>query len=51
VLKANSSDTGLWTLMWSDVGSWDSLFGVLPADENGNIVAVAVILASIPAAL
>jgi mannose-1-phosphate guanylyltransferase len=25
-------------LKWSDVGSWDSLFDVLPADENGNIV-------------
>jgi mannose-1-phosphate guanylyltransferase len=25
-------------LMWSDVGSWDSLFGVLPSDDNGNIV-------------
>lgn len=25
-------------LRWSDVGSWDSLFDVLPADENGNIV-------------
>jgi len=25
-------------LNWSDVGSWDSLFDVLPADENGNIV-------------
>lgn len=25
-------------LGWSDVGSWDSLFDVLPADENGNIV-------------
>jgi mannose-1-phosphate guanylyltransferase len=25
-------------LNWSDVGSWDSLFDVLPCDENGNIV-------------
>lgn len=25
-------------LDWSDVGSWDSLFEVLPPDENGNIV-------------
>jgi mannose-1-phosphate guanylyltransferase len=25
-------------LGWSDVGSWDSLFDVLPADESGNIV-------------
>jgi mannose-1-phosphate guanylyltransferase len=25
-------------LGWSDVGSWDSLFDVIPADENGNIV-------------
>jgi mannose-1-phosphate guanylyltransferase len=25
-------------LRWSDVGSWDSLFEVLPTDENGNIV-------------
>jgi mannose-1-phosphate guanylyltransferase len=25
-------------LGWSDVGSWDSLFDVLNADENGNIV-------------
>ncbi len=25
-------------LHWSDVGSWDSLFVVLPTDENGNIV-------------
>lgn len=25
-------------LGWSDVGSWDSLFDVLPADEAGNIV-------------
>jgi mannose-1-phosphate guanylyltransferase len=25
-------------LGWSDVGSWDSLFDVLPTDENGNIV-------------
>jgi mannose-1-phosphate guanylyltransferase len=25
-------------LGWSDVGSWDSLFEMLPADENGNIV-------------
>jgi len=26
-------------LDWSDVGSWDSLFGLLPEDDNGNIVA------------
>jgi mannose-1-phosphate guanylyltransferase len=26
-------------LQWSDVGSWDSLFEVLPTDPNGNIVA------------
>jgi mannose-1-phosphate guanylyltransferase len=25
-------------LKWSDVGSWDSLFEMLPADENGNII-------------
>jgi mannose-1-phosphate guanylyltransferase len=25
-------------LGWSDVGSWDSLFDVLPSDENNNIV-------------
>jgi mannose-1-phosphate guanylyltransferase len=25
-------------LNWSDVGSWDSLFEVLPSDESGNIV-------------
>ncbi|MCK4975611.1 MAG: mannose-1-phosphate guanylyltransferase [Anaerolineales bacterium] len=25
-------------LQWSDVGSWDSLFDVLPGDEDGNIV-------------
>jgi mannose-1-phosphate guanylyltransferase len=25
-------------LGWNDVGSWDSLFEVLPADENGNIL-------------
>lgn len=25
-------------LGWNDVGSWDSLFDVLPADEHGNIV-------------
>jgi mannose-1-phosphate guanylyltransferase len=25
-------------LRWSDVGTWDSLFDVLPADPNGNIV-------------
>lgn len=25
-------------LNWSDVGSWDALFDVLPGDENGNIV-------------
>lgn len=24
-------------LNWSDVGSWDSLFDLLPRDENGNI--------------
>lgn len=24
-------------LGWNDVGSWESLFDVLPADENGNI--------------
>lgn len=27
-------------LGWNDVGSWDSLFDVLPADENGNIIHV-----------
>ncbi len=26
-------------LQWSDVGSWDSLFEVLPTDPDGNIVA------------
>jgi len=25
-------------LGWNDVGSWESLFDVLPADENGNII-------------
>lgn len=25
-------------LGWNDVGSWESLFDVLPADENGNIL-------------
>lgn len=25
-------------LGWSDVGSWDSIFDVLPSDENGNII-------------
>jgi mannose-1-phosphate guanylyltransferase len=25
-------------LGWNDVGSWDALFDVLPADENGNVV-------------
>ncbi len=25
-------------LQWNDVGSWDSLFDVLPADKQGNIV-------------
>jgi mannose-1-phosphate guanylyltransferase len=25
-------------LGWSDVGSWDSLFDVLPTDEHGNLV-------------
>ena len=25
-------------LGWNDVGSWDSLFDVLPSDEMGNIV-------------
>lgn len=25
-------------LQWSDVGSWDSLFEVIPGDEDGNIV-------------
>ncbi len=25
-------------LQWSDVGSWDSLFEVLPGDKNGNII-------------
>ncbi len=25
-------------LQWNDVGSWDSLFEVLPADSQGNIV-------------
>ncbi|MEJ2264459.1 MAG: mannose-1-phosphate guanylyltransferase [Anaerolineales bacterium] len=25
-------------LNWSDVGSWDSLFEVLPSDQSGNIV-------------
>lgn len=25
-------------LHWSDVGSWDSLFDVLPVDSNGNLV-------------
>jgi mannose-1-phosphate guanylyltransferase len=26
-------------LEWSDVGSWDSLFDVLPSDEHGNVAA------------
>jgi mannose-1-phosphate guanylyltransferase len=25
-------------LGWSDVGSWDALFDVIPSDQNGNIV-------------
>ena len=25
-------------LEWNDVGSWDSLFDILPTDENGNII-------------
>ncbi len=25
-------------LGWSDVGSWDSLFDVLPLDDNGNLI-------------
>jgi mannose-1-phosphate guanylyltransferase len=25
-------------LEWSDVGSWDSLFDVLPPEEGGNVV-------------
>jgi len=25
-------------LGWNDVGSWDSFFEVMPADENGNII-------------
>ena len=25
-------------LGWNDVGSWDSLFEVMPADEQGNIL-------------
>jgi mannose-1-phosphate guanylyltransferase len=25
-------------LGWNDVGSWDSLFDVMPADENGNVL-------------
>ena len=25
-------------LGWSDIGSWDSLLGILPADNDGNIV-------------
>jgi len=25
------------SLGWSDVGSWDSLFEIIKADENGNI--------------
>jgi mannose-1-phosphate guanylyltransferase len=25
-------------LRWNDVGSWEALFDLLPADENGNIV-------------
>jgi mannose-1-phosphate guanylyltransferase len=25
-------------LEWSDVGSWDSLFDVIPPDDNGNVV-------------
>jgi mannose-1-phosphate guanylyltransferase len=25
-------------LAWSDVGTWDSLFGILPVDSNGNII-------------
>lgn len=28
-------------LGWSDVGSWDSLFEVLSADENGNVISAA----------
>ena len=25
-------------LGWNDVGSWESLFEILPTDENGNII-------------
>jgi mannose-1-phosphate guanylyltransferase len=25
-------------LEWNDVGSWDSMFEFLPADDNGNIL-------------
>lgn len=25
-------------LDWNDVGSWDSIFDILPVDENGNII-------------
>jgi mannose-1-phosphate guanylyltransferase len=25
-------------LGWNDVGSWDSLFEVIPTDENGNLI-------------
>lgn len=25
-------------LEWNDVGSWESLYDLLPVDENGNIV-------------
>jgi mannose-1-phosphate guanylyltransferase len=40
-IMENASDTVVIPatgLGWSDVGSWDSLFDVLGADENGNIV-------------
>ena len=49
-LKPNTIDYGIMEdadqvavipavgLQWNDVGSWDSLFDVLPSDQNGNIV-------------
>lgn len=31
-------------LGWNDIGSWDALFEVLPADENGNIFLLSEVL-------
>jgi mannose-1-phosphate guanylyltransferase len=50
VLKSETIDYGIMEgaekvaiipahgLGWNDIGSWDSLFNILPADNNGNIL-------------